>query len=956
VSLVAVVFAVPLVLYLVGGAPISPVGLSHISRVFTLQGTDPHLIAHWVVRGALTLAWVSWLWMTVCVTLELRSWITGRSTARLPASRTIQSLAACLVGTAMALSSLGRLSPPPSAPGRIPTALPTATMMPLQVIDDLVPATKATAASESSMGGASGSTSTVGGGRGDRSVPVGLRFGGSSHPGPDPLGFGPPEHGPLPDQAPRTSDPASPNGRAEPSAHSPARSHVVQSRETLWSIATDRLGSPPRWREIAEINYGVRQADGGTLTGDHWIRPGWTLRLPLREGQAPDPPRDPGVHIPETEDPPLVPVQGLPLTPVGAGVIGAGVVSFLDRMRSVQQRHRTGGMYIKLPTWSQRSFEQRLRLGGGRAIGSEVDAALRLFAQGWSGVGVETPVVKGVTVSTDAVELMVDAADGIGSNGHLFDEVRSHRRGRFYRVERSTLAELAASGQVTTAPPAPLLVSAGSGEDGLIMVNLESVGTLVVNGDRAGCEGVIRALALELATSFWSGRFDLVLAGFGAELERFDRVATTADAAALINTVCQRRWRGERQLRASGHQSFAQARSIEGSGRWDPLAVICGPTMADADIAELLGLASDPRLGIAVVAVGEMTGAAYALSLSGPDHPSTLDLLRSVVIPQRVEEQELEEIAALVDTAGNRLSVFRSEEPYVSLPLPMPAPSADGEQKGDPLRSDGGPPHRSAHRVGGSGRNGFELPERDPDVEVRVLGPIEVRGAAREFSRAWARELVVYLAMHPNGASNEAWATALWPDRLMAPSSLHSTASVARRSLGQASDGTDHLPRSHGRLALADSVGTDWDRFVALADSEDPARWQAALALVRGRPFDGLRSSDWPILEGIGPAMEAAVVDLSGRLAGARLAAGDPGGAREAARKGLLVSPYDERLYRMLMRAADLDGNPAGVEAVMAELVQLVADDIEPFDSVHPSTMDLYRSLTRRRTAATRGG
>ena len=37
------------------------------------------------------------------------------------------------------------------------------------------------------------------------------------------------------------------------------------------------------------------------------------------------------------------------------------------------------------------------------------------------------------------------------------------------------------------------------------------------------------------------------------------------------------------------------------------------------------------------------------------------------------------------------------------------------------------------------------------------------------------------------------------------------------------------------------------------------------------------------------------------------------------------------------------DGNPAGVESVMSELIRLVADDIEPFDSVHPSTMDLYR-------------
>ncbi len=240
-------------------------------------------------------------------------------------------------------------------------------------------------------------------------------------------------------------------------------------------------------------------------------------------------------------------------------------------------------------------------------------------------------------------------------------------------------------------------------------------------------------------------------------------------------------------------------------------------------------------------------------------------------------------------------------------------------------------------------------PAAASQVEVAVLGPVEIRGAARAFTRAWASELVVYLAMHPNGASNESWATALWPDRLMAPSSLHSTASVARRSLGQSRDGLDHLPRSHGRLALAKTVGTDWDRFVSLADSGHPDNWRAALQLVRGRPFEGLRSSDWPILEGIGPAIEAAVVDLSGRLAGACLGVGDPRGAEWAARKGLLTSPYDERLYRMLLRAADAAGNPAGVESVMAELISLVADDVEPLDSVHPSTMDLYRSLTRRR-------
>jgi DNA-binding SARP family transcriptional activator len=239
-----------------------------------------------------------------------------------------------------------------------------------------------------------------------------------------------------------------------------------------------------------------------------------------------------------------------------------------------------------------------------------------------------------------------------------------------------------------------------------------------------------------------------------------------------------------------------------------------------------------------------------------------------------------------------------------------------------------------------------------PEVEVLVLGVVEIRGNARQFTRAWAKELVVYLAMHPGGVSNEAWATALWPDRLMAPSSLHSTASVARRSLGQARDGGDHLPKGHGRLVLADTVGTDWDRFVHLADAYHPGHWRAAMELVRGRPFDGLRASDWPILEGLSAAIEASVVDVATRLASRCIAARDPAGAEWAARRGLLVSPYDERLYRMLLRAADLAGNPAGVEAVMSELLHLVADGVEPFDSIHPETTDLYRSLTRRQSFA----
>src|SRR5580704_2248898 len=112
-------------------------------------------------------------------------------------------------------------------------------------------------------------------------------------------------------------------------------------------------------------------------------------------------------------------------------------------------------------------------------------------------------------------------------------------------------------------------------------------------------------------------------------------------------------------------------------------------------------------------------------------------------------------------------------------------------------------------------------PAAEHEIEVAVLGPVEVRGMPTRFTRSASLELVVYLALHPFGADNDAWATALWPDRVMAPATLHSTASAARRALGPAATGFDHLPRAHGRLRLGRSVTTDWRRFEVLAAAAD---------------------------------------------------------------------------------------------------------------------------------------
>jgi hypothetical protein len=256
-------------------------------------------------------------------------------------------------------------------------------------------------------------------------------------------------------------------------------------------------------------------------------------------------------------------------------------------------------------------------------------------------------------------------------------------------------------------------------------------------------------------------------------------------------------------------------------------------------------------------------------------------------------------------------------------------------------------------------------PVRSCEIEVAVLGPVEIRGAHRPLRRSRSLELVAYLALHPQGVSTDVWATALWPERVMAPPTLHSTCSAARRGLGRARSGRDHLPKGRGRLRLGPTVGTDWSRFTQLAACADPADWWRALDLVRGRPFEDLGGSDWPVFEGYVAEMEETVAEVAARVAGHHLGAGDPDAARHAARaarRGLRASPYDERLFRILLVAADREGHPAGVEAVMAELCRLLdpAPEERPgtgpspqvtCELVHPQTAALYRSLTRQEPA-----
>ncbi len=57
--------------------------------------------------------------------------------------------------------------------------------------------------------------------------------------------------------------------------------YIVQRHDSFWSIAEVTLGDGFRWREIRDLNVGIRQSDGGVVQPvSDLVRPGWRLLIP----------------------------------------------------------------------------------------------------------------------------------------------------------------------------------------------------------------------------------------------------------------------------------------------------------------------------------------------------------------------------------------------------------------------------------------------------------------------------------------------------------------------------------------------------------------------------------------------------------------------------------------------------------------------------------------------------
>ena len=237
-ALAALIAGIPAALYAVSGSPVPHTLPSGHQVITTVTSRDNGTLFLAAIRA---LTWIAWACFALSALVEAVARARGRPAPRLPVIAPMQGVAAALIGAAV-LSALPfphgpRPAPPPSRPA------------------------SATAAA------------------------------------PPPRPGGAPAALTAAMTLPATSRAAS----ALIVHEQPYRAYTVAEGDNLWDLAERFLQDGERWPEIYTLNQGRPQPDGGALTTPGLILPGWTLLIPASGGHhsttshpPPPPPQHPG--------------------------------------------------------------------------------------------------------------------------------------------------------------------------------------------------------------------------------------------------------------------------------------------------------------------------------------------------------------------------------------------------------------------------------------------------------------------------------------------------------------------------------------------------------------------------------------------------------------------------------------------------------------------------------------
>jgi nucleoid-associated protein YgaU/DNA-binding SARP family transcriptional activator len=627
-------------------------------------------------------------------------------------------------------------------------------------------------------------------------------------------------------------------------------------------------------------------------------------------------------------------------------LLAAGVLGVLGARRIVQHRRRRPRRRISLPEGEAAALEREMRAASADVPeGLDLlDRALRTLA---ASLGEDESALPPITAAVITPE---------GTALHLSEPAPARRPftpvisgDDIWWCPKDTDSLLSAQEASCTALPYPALISLGTSSDGHpVLVDLEHIGMLRLDGDEDDIRAVLLALAVELASDSLHAEHTIRLVGFGQELKaafpgRVVHHATLASAVAGLrgHDAAQRR-----ALAESGAESLREARLLgTGADAWAPQIVLCSLPLTEADesaldLVDLIG--AQPRTSLAAV-----TSAGDALALPGtwnmaaaPDVVIRLPGAELEVALQRLEPAQYESLLELMDITGRSgdeptPAWARPEDPRVTLTVaavPDPDPADEHEE--------------------GTGLPVAEMiaaPLPAPAAPyVRVLGRVELvsaEGPVEPNRRGRLTEMAAWLVLHP-GLEHHALDEAIWPGRQVGHSLRNSNMSKLRAWVG----GQEYLPFvSDGRYMFASSVRCDWSDFQEFYRDGMHAKGEAAdaalanaLALVQGSPFAATNPRNYLWADAMFHDMLSAIVDVAHELASRCLAAGDHSGAVAAATRGMAASPESELLVRDLFRAHAAVGDRTAILEAADRLNRL---NEELGTDAEDETIDLLREL-----------
>ena len=253
------------------------------------------------------------------------------------------------------------------------------------------------------------------------------------------------------------------------------------------------------------------------------------------------------------------------------------------------------------------------------------------------------------------------------------------------------------------------------------------------------------------------------------------------------------------------------------------------------------------------------------------------------------------------------------------LPGPVPAPPASAAAAEQPPPGTPSAP-----------------PPGDRPVQLALLGPLRITAAGHEISGGMrkARELLAFLAVHPDGATGETISEALWPEA--DPGRAAGQRNLALRKAREMLRAAAGLPEplwilnAAGRYRLDPAlIGTDLEAFgAALEEARNAsggarlAACRRAVALYRGELAEGT-GYEWA--EPYAETARCRALDAWTTIAEI-LQPTDPDEALSALETALSHDPYNEYLYVRIMRLQAAAGRPEAVRRTLGLLESKLTD------------------------------